>query len=100
MTRWNAVGSGGAGIDTSSGLPYFSDTTKATQFRNDLKLPFAGYRNYGSASSVYDQGSYGYYWSSSPNSTPARSLRLYSSIVGAYYNNDRAYGFSVRCFKN
>ena len=65
-----------------------------------FKLPFAGY--YWDAS-LYDQGSNGVYWSSSSSSAGsnnARSLYLDSSYV--YANNDvsRAYGYSVRCFKD
>jgi uncharacterized protein (TIGR02145 family) len=102
MTRWNAVGSGGDSInvDAGSGLPYFSNTAKATKFRNDFLLPLAGYRYYDSASTVYDQGYHAHYWSSSPGSTNARRLYLPSSGVNAYGTNARAHGFSVRCFQN
>ena len=65
-----------------------------------LGLPFAGYRYYSSAG-VLSQGSYGSYWSSSRNNTNyAYYLSFYSTALNpqnAYY---RAYGFSVRCFKN
>jgi hypothetical protein len=67
---------------------------------NDLKLPFAGNRYYGSASSIGLQGGYGNYWSSSPGSTRARYLDLDSSGVSADYDSNRANGFSVRCFKD
>jgi hypothetical protein len=65
-----------------------------------LKLPLAGRRSW-SNGSVDDQGSYGYYWSSSPNGTNARLLFFFSSNVspqGSIYG--RAFGVSVRCFKN
>ena len=67
-----------------------------------FKLPFAGGRNYYGAS-LNGQGSYGYYWSSSPSSASsdsARRLYLGSSNVNANFNLDRAYGYSVRCFKD
>ena len=67
-----------------------------------FKLPFAGDRSYYDAS-LNDQGSYGYYWSSSPNSASsniARDLYLGSSSVDASYLSNRAYGLSVRCFKD
>jgi uncharacterized protein (TIGR02145 family) len=98
MTRWNTVGSGGSSIGTSSGLPYFSDSAKATKFRNDFLLPLAGYRGYDSTASVNYQGNYAYYWSSSPNGTNARYLYLNSSDVYAINDYDRAFGFSLRCF--
>ena len=69
---------------------------------NYFKLPFAGSRDSSNAS-LYDQGSYGYYWSSSPYSAGsyyARYLILASSSVGANYNYYRADGYSVRCFKD
>ena len=67
-----------------------------------FKLPFAGSRHYYDASLNY-QGSYGYYWSSSPGSASsdyARLLRLSSSNVRASNSYYRALGFSVRCFKD
>ena len=67
-----------------------------------FKLPFAGYRYYNDAS-LNGQGSYGYYWSSSPlsaSSNGARGLSLDSSDVYASSYSDRAYGYSVRCFKD
>ena len=71
-------------------------------FAGDFLLPFAGYRSYNNAS-LYDQGSYGYYWSSSPlsaSSSNARYLYLNSSNVYANYSYYRAHGISVRCFKD
>jgi uncharacterized protein (TIGR02145 family) len=74
---------------------------KATlaNFKNDLKLPFAG-RHDGSNGSVLDQGLNGDYWSSSPTDADARGLYFYSSDVRPQCNNRRASGLSVRCFKN
>jgi len=66
-------------------------------------IPFAGRRNLSNAS-LSTQGSLGRYWSSSPYGSDypylARSLSLSSSNVSANYNDDRAYGYSVRCFKD
>ena len=69
---------------------------------NYFKLPFAGYRYYSSAS-LDNQGSNGYYWSSSPSSAGsnnARYLYLNSSDVNANSSSRRAFGGSVRCFKD
>jgi len=72
-------------------------------WRTYLHIPFAGYRNY-SSTSLYSQGSVGYYWSSSPAPTgynnAAHLLRLDSSSVDLFYSYYRAYGYSVRCFKD
>jgi uncharacterized protein (TIGR02145 family) len=59
----------------------------------------AGYRSY-SDGSLNDQGSYGYYWSSSPDSPYANNMYFDSSYVKPQTSNDRAATLSVRCFKN
>jgi uncharacterized protein (TIGR02145 family) len=75
-----------------------SITNPTTAASSALHLPAAGYRvNNGT---LLNQGSYGYYWSSSPNSTLAYGLYLNSSSVYPASSNYRAYGFSVRCVKN
>lgn len=63
-------------------------------------MPFAGYRKDSDASVGY-QGSYGFYWASSPSesSSYARRLYLYSTLSVASLST-RASGLSVRCFKN
>ena len=66
-----------------------------------LKLPYAGNRDRYNGS--FDNGgSLGYYWSSSPNGTSGYLLYFGSGgIYPSYSNlNYRAYGCSVRCFKN
>ncbi len=67
-------------------------------FASTLKLPLAGARF--TSGSWYYQGSYGFYWSSSPSGTYAANLYFYSTNVAPAYTNNRAYGFSVRCLKN
>ena len=74
------------------------------KFRDDLLLPFAGYRGIYNAS-IYNQGSNGYYWSSSPHTSYADdSYYLYfnSSQININLNSytSHANGSSVRCFKN
>lgn len=61
-------------------------------------LPAAGYRNGTSVSSV---GSYGLYWSSTPNGTNhACYLYFYSSDVNPASNLNRYYGYSVRLVRD
>ncbi len=63
---------------------------------NFIFLPAAGYRLY---SSLFDAGSDGSYWSSSPFSDcsdGAYSLRFYSGFVDWYEGNGRIFGQSVR----
>lgn len=76
-----------------------SITNAATAFSSALKLSVAGTRNY-SSGSLYGQGSYGYYWSSSVYSTDA--YYLYFSSFGVYpaSTHGRAYGFTVRCMNS
>jgi uncharacterized protein (TIGR02145 family) len=61
-------------------------------------LPATGNRNFinGSLSSV---GTAGNYWSSSVYGTYARELSFNSSDAD-FYNNSRAFGYSVRCLKD
>ncbi len=63
---------------------------------NSIFLPAAGYRD---GSEVYSQGSYGYYWSSSLNSSYsyyAYYLYFYSIYYGWDYYYYRCYGLTVR----
>lgn len=60
----------------------------------ELRLPAAGFRN-GNGNSYY-QGTYGYYWSSSPSG--ASALNVYFNGSAAYVDTDnRVDAFSVRC---
>jgi len=74
------------------------------EFIKALKLPFAGFRVYSTAKVRYqgDHGDHGNYWSSSPRSIDL-SRSLYVNRSGYFDPDDfnlRAYGQSVRCFKN
>lgn len=66
-------------------------------------MPFAGYRDYGDGD-VYDQGGSAYYWSSSPRGryTPEYAWGLYFDPDYVNPSDDyyRAYGQSIRCFKD
>ncbi len=62
---------------------------------NSIFLPAAGYRN---GSSLYYQGEYGYYWSSTPSESDtevAYSLFFFSSYLSVGWG-DRYYGRTVR----
>jgi uncharacterized protein (TIGR02145 family) len=82
-------------------------STGATEFGNALQygpdangkymtLPAAGLRNY-SNGALYNRGNFGYYWSSTENSSIAYYLNFTSSYVGPANGNSRTSGFSVRC---
>ncbi len=74
--------------------------------KNDLKnpnkslfLPAAGDRSTDGA--VYNQGTSGSYWSSTPySSSYAYNLNLNSSNVYPSCNDNRSLGFAVRCVNN
>ena len=59
-------------------------------------FPAAGYRR-NSDGFANGRGSYGYYWSSSPNGSNAYDFRFVSSGTYASDSSSRAYGYSVRC---
>ncbi|GHV41145.1 hypothetical protein FACS1894179_08790 [Bacteroidia bacterium] len=64
-----------------------------------LFLPAGGYR-YIDNGLLYRQGTLGYYWSTSINSTTAYSLYFSSASVYPANSNYRAFGFALRCIKN
>ncbi len=59
----------------------------------------AGNRNW-SNGNMNNQGTNGNYWSSSPNTTNGYNLNFNASNINPSNNNNRANGYSVRCFKN
>ena len=67
-------------------------------YNSALKLPSAGDR-YHVTGLLYDQGTYGFYWSSSVSGPNARHLLFYSTAAYTY-NNIRAGGLTVRCLKD
>lgn len=70
--------------------------------KGSLFLPAAGLRSYNSGELAYTSSN-GYYWSSSPNyggNSNAGYLNFDSGYVYPLYNNNRAFGFSVRCVQN
>jgi hypothetical protein len=77
------------------------DTIISWQFKSDLKLPLAGRRDW-MTGILEAQGEYAMYWLSSVyNEWSSGSnffFDLYGMSIGIY--EPRAYGFSVRCFKN
>ena len=75
-------------------------------FASPLKLPMAGFRNRANGS-LYDNGSYGYYWSSMVSSTNLYGVASLVSEILNFSNSNalmegqiRANGFSVRCIKD
>jgi uncharacterized protein (TIGR02145 family) len=75
----------------------WSSNNSAGAFASPLKWPMAGNRN-NSNGSLSNVGTHGTYWSSTVSGTNSRNLSFYSSNVNML-NNNRAYGYSVRCLK-
>jgi uncharacterized protein (TIGR02145 family) len=76
----------------------WSANTSVGAYASPLKLPVAGFRNYGD-SSLYYVGTSGYYWSSTVSGTYSRFLGFNSSDTYVSYGG-RANGISVRCLKD
>ncbi len=71
----------------------------AGAYASPLKFPVAGNR-YSGNGSLYNTGSYGYYWSSTVDGTTSRILRFAGYMGAGMYSYPRAYGYSVRCIKD
>lgn len=80
-------------------LSSYGRVTKAADSPNGHTVtifPASGYR-FGSNGQLFYVGRNGYYWSGSPNGTYGYYLYFYSSNVYPGYDNNRSFGFSVRC---
>ncbi len=74
---------------------YTAYSSNATNFRNALSTPLSGYYY---NNRTYDQGGYGYFWSSTYYSSDRMLyLRVGSSNVTPQDNGNRLNGFPVRC---
>ncbi|MDD3646492.1 MAG: prepilin-type N-terminal cleavage/methylation domain-containing protein [Candidatus Gracilibacteria bacterium] len=75
--------------------------TNGANMQIDLKLPYAGRRSWDSGTFNYGSSN-GIYWSSSPKFRGNEGYNLYfdSSSINPSSGFIRAFGFSVRCFKN
>ena len=70
--------------------------------KNQIFFPAVGCRNINSKT-LFNVGSYGYYWSISPhlnNGDYAYSLIFHFGNVNPVLSNDRGFGQSVRCVKH
>jgi hypothetical protein len=76
----------------------WASNNAAGALASPLKLPMAG-RRISSSGSLYNVGTFGYYWSSTVSSTNSRGL-TFGSTYDYMGTNYRAYGFAVRCLKD
>jgi hypothetical protein len=76
----------------------WSSYNTALAFASFLKLPAAGGRTWGDGA-IYENGTMGYYWTSTVLSNP-RFLWINNSGANWYTAGGRGSGFSVRCIKD
>ena len=76
----------------------WSQNNSAGAFASPLKWTMAGFRSTNNGT-LYDVGSYGYYWSSTVSGAFSRYLSFYSSNADMN-DGHRANGFTVRCLKD
>jgi hypothetical protein len=74
----------------------WSSNNAAGAFASPLKLVVGGYRN--TDGTIYDAGSFGFYWSSTVLGTDSRNLNF--GGLANMLDHTRAHGFSVRCIKD
>lgn len=73
--------------------------SNATTMGTYLKMPMAGYRNYGNAG-VDLVGFFGFYWSSISSSANNAYVLFFSSSSFNLDDSGRSLGLSVRAFKD
>lgn len=79
----------------------FSMGKNATTMGTYLKMPMAGYRVSSTSNSSY-AGTYGWYWASTASKSAgyAYYLTFSSSLINPQNEGYKAYGMTVRCFKD
>ena len=95
--QWATADAFDGGAATSGGTTVGWDNNTET-YESALKLPSAGHRGRVTGL-LYEQGTIGYYWSSSVSGTIAHLLHFFSTAAHANLSY-RANGFAVRCLKD
>ena len=77
-----------------------TDCWSGSMFGDSLFLPATGYRD--NSGSLFYRGYYGYYWSSTENSSTNASFNVDFNSSGSYVvsTGNRAFGYSIRCIKD
>ena len=95
--QWATAVAFDGGAATNGGATVGWDNNTET-YESALKLPSAGHRVRFNGL-LYNQGTHGYYWSSTVSGTIARYL-VFNSTAATTYNSHRASGFTVRCLRD
>lgn len=75
---------------------WFAEREEDLKTEGSLFLPAMGF-SLNDSTTIYDVGTYGGYWSATPNGTDgAYYVVFYSTFVSTYYSH-RYFGFAVRC---
>ena len=85
--------------DWITAVTYGAWNNNTDTYNSALKLPSAGYRDR-SSGLLGNQGTDGFYWSSTVSGTHARRLHFFSTAATTNFSDDRAFGFTVRCLKD
>ena len=86
-------------VNSASTLGACAQTNVYDRIVCTMKFPFAGLR-YSTDGQYYNQGTFGYYWSSSPFSSNAYDAAFWSGAGNVADVNRRASGYSLRCVKD
>ena len=91
---WSKAGFGTTTYDSTNKGMSFSISSPSTTW-----YPASGFRYY-SDGGLGNVGNGGHHWSASPSGYYAYTLVFfYDGFVNPSYDNDRAFGFSVRCLQ-
>jgi uncharacterized protein (TIGR02145 family) len=94
--EWDGVLSNNTRTNKGPWVTASETNYSGSMFGSALFLPVAGYRNY-SGGSLYSRGTSGYYWSTRKRSGTGTYCAYFNTSDKSMYNNDPAFGFSVRC---
>jgi uncharacterized protein (TIGR02145 family) len=94
--QWDGVLANNTKTDVGTFSKNATNYGAGKKLGNNLMLPAAGFRNFGSGT-LGNRGSNGYYWSSTENGTNEAWTQYFFSTGAYMYYYTRSYGFSVRC---
>jgi len=82
-------------IEFSDELMSWGTKNYSGAFNSPLKLTASGSKTYNA--DMLNEGTFGYYWTSSPGDPYVQSFRMHSTDAFIFNTTRRAYGMNVRC---